>query len=576
MCEVLTTNCNFQGKIGSRWTPVNLVSRLLLAFASALLAAQNPMAQIDGLVRDSTGKPVAGVSVFLQQQGDPNSVQSRTDPAGVFRFADVAAGNYTLKLQKAGYQEAIEDSLRLSLSEKRHCEFVLQISKATASSADRSLVTAIELDDRPNFTVAGITDSTGSGGHAAETRLRTGEALAQETVDLKADALKTATTDSTSSESESSLRISLQQNPRGFETNHRLGELYFRSQRYREAVPLLDAAYQAHPQDHTNAFDLVSAMEDAGDLAPARERLHKILASGKRLGQADEADFHRLLGDIEEKLADPLTAEKEYERSAGLDPSEPNYFAWGSELLLHGAAAPAIEVFGKGVRMYSHSSRMLSGLGAALFMSGSAQEAAQRLCEASDVEPASTAPYLFLGKMQEATSTPLPCAEQKLAQFAQTQPENALANYYYALALWKQNRGSENHEALEHARSLFQKASAIDPKLDLAYLQLGNLEFASGSAPDAIGAYQRAIAANPEGSEAHYRLGLAYKKTGDEASAQREFDRYKQLDKGEAKKVERRRRDLRQFLFVLKDQPADPHPSSNSTSTYGAKPPDSQ
>jgi tetratricopeptide (TPR) repeat protein len=555
---------------------VNLVLRSLVALASSLVAAQGPMAQIDGVVRDSTETPVAGVLVFLQAQGDSNFVQSQTDEAGVFRFAAVAAGSYALKLQKAGYQDAIEDSVRLSPSEKRHCEFVLQISRVTTPAEDRSLATTIQLDDRPNFTVAGITDSTGSGGHAAETRLRTGEALAKETLNLKADALKTADSDSTSSVSENSLRISWQQNPRGFESNHRLGELYFRSQRYREAVPLLEAAYQADPQDHPNACDLVSAMKAAGDLAPARERLQQILANGKQLGKADQADFHRLLADVDEELGDPLAAEKEYERSADLDPSEQNYFAWGSELLLHGAAAPAIEVFGKGVRLYSHSSRMLSGLGAALFMSGSAQEAAQRLCQAADVEPASTPPYLFLGQMQEATSTPLMCAEQKLARFAETQPENALANYYYALALWKQNRGSVNPEALAHARSLFQKASAIDPKLDVAYLQLGNLEFALGSFPDAIGDYEKAIAAHPENSEAHYRLGMAYKKTGAEARAQHEFDLYKQLDKSEAQMVEQKRRELRQFLFVLKDQPADSHPVSNSTSTYGAKPPDSQ
>ena len=555
---------------------MNRVLRLLVAFASTLVAAQDPIAQIDGLVRDLAGKPVVGVSVFLERQGDSNFVQSRTDEAGAFRFAAVAAGNYTLKLQKAGYQGAIGDTIRLSPSEKRHCEFVLQIAKATASSADGSLRTTFQLDDRPNFTVAGITDATGSGGHAAETRLRTGEALAKETLNLKADALKTAAPDSTSSEAENSLRIAWQQNPRGFESNHRLGELYFHSQRYREAVPLLDAAYQANPQDHANAYDWLSAMKDAGDLAPARERLRQILANGKQLGRADEADFERLLGDVDERLGDPLASEKEYERSAGLDPSEQNYFAWGSELLLHGAAAPAIEVFGKGVGLYPHSSRMLSGLGAALFTSGSAQEAAQRICQASDLEPASAAPYLFLGEMQEANSTPLMCAEQKLALFAETQPENALANYYYALALWKQNRGSANPEALERARSLFQKASAFDPKLDVAYLQLGNLELALGSSPDAIRDYERAIAANPEGSEAHYRLGLACKKTGDQARARREFDLYKQLDKSEAERVERRRRELRQFLFVLKDQPSDSHPSSNSTSTYGAKPPDSR
>jgi len=204
---------------------------------------------------------------------------------------------------------------------------------------------------------------------------------------------------------------------------------------------------------------------------------------------------------------------------------------------------------------------MLAGLGAALYTSGSADEAAQRLCEASDLEPANPPPYLFLGKMQEAASGPLPCAEQKLARFAQDQPEDAFANYYYALALWKRNRGSENSDALKHAEALLEKASMFDPKLDAAYLQLGNLHFERGAFEEAVAAYQKAIATNPAGSEAHYRLGLAFKRIGQEAKAQREFDQYKQLDKTETATIERQRRELRQFLFVLKDQPKAPQPN---------------
>ena len=130
---------------------------------------------------------------------------------------------------------------------------------------------------------------------------------------------------------------------------------------------------------------------------------------------------------------------------------------------------------------------MLAGLGAALYTSGSVEEAAQRLCDASDLEPANPAPYLFLGKIQEAASAPLPCAKQKLARFAHDQPASALANYYYALALLKRNRGAEDPDTIEHAKALLEKSSATDPKLDLAYLQLGNLYLSRGALPEASG-----------------------------------------------------------------------------------------
>ena len=77
----------------------------------------------------------------------------------------------------------------------------------------------------------------------------------------------------------------------------------------------------------------------------------------------------------------------EYQRAAELDPSEPYFFDWGSELLLHRAVEPAIEVFSKGNRLFPHSARMLVALGVAWYSNGSYDQAAQRLCEASDLNP---------------------------------------------------------------------------------------------------------------------------------------------------------------------------------------------
>jgi tetratricopeptide (TPR) repeat protein len=279
-------------------------------------------------------------------------------------------------------------------------------------------------------------------------------------------------------------------------------------------------------------------------------------ASASKTSRA--ADSHRELGDRAENSGDPLAAVREYEQAVRLNPSEENYFVWGADLLLHRAIKPAAEVFEKGTTLYHGSARMLAGLGVALYASGSYDEAARRLCAASDLQPANPAPYVFLAKMEKAAPDPLPCAREKLARFARDQPSNAFANYYYAVALWKQfrgaERGSEKSLALQHAETLLQKAIATDPKLDEAYVQLGTLYSDRRAFTQAITVFQKAIDANPQSAEAHYRLGLAYKRIGEEQKSEQELKLYKQADKMGTALIDRQRREIRQFLIILRDQ----------------------
>jgi tetratricopeptide (TPR) repeat protein len=574
--------------MGGSWLALLLAGlmSLLMPPAWAQDSTLQQEAQVEGVVRDSAGKTVAGVSVLLLGE-DQSEAETKTDASGAFVFPAVRAGKYTVKVEKSGSRDAIESSIDLVPGEKKHCDLVFrgagESSASSASTASASTASAtIELDDRPNFIVADITDSTGSGGHGSETRMRTGDVLAKETLNLGSRESKgtspssqTAAAGSASHEAlglESALRAAVLQSPRNFDANHELGEFYLYSEKYREAIPLLQTAYQMQPGNHNNAFELALAFKACGEFAQASEQVNRMLAGEKELGKQDEADLRRVLGDVDEKLEDPLGAVREYERAAGLDASEQNYFAWGAELLLHRAVTPAVDVFGRGVRLHPDSARMLAGLGAALYTNGAVEEAAERVCAASDLiasdsrsgSPSDSAPYLFLGEMQEATSTPLPCAEQKLARFAHDQPDNAFANYYYALVLWKRERQSENPDTLRQVESLLQKSLAIDPKLDVAYLQLGNLYFARGAFQEALAAYQKAVLANPAGSEAHYRLGLTYKRIGEGAKAQHEFEEYKQLDKTETAAIERQRRELQQFIFILNGQPIS-HAASDPT-----------
>jgi tetratricopeptide (TPR) repeat protein len=157
--------------------------------------------------------------------------------------------------------------------------------------------------------------------------------------------------------------------------------------------------------------------------------------------------------------------------------------------------------------------------------------------------------------MDQAAPAPLPCVEQELEKFVHDQPGKALANYYYAMAIWKRQHEPADQKALRQVESLLEKAVTIDPKLDEGYLHLGIFYAAQGNFEKAINAYQKALAINSHLGEAHYRLAVAYQRTGEESKAQQQFKSHDDEEKTEAAAVEGQRREIRQFLIVLKDQP---------------------
>ncbi|MDE3187035.1 MAG: tetratricopeptide repeat protein, partial [Acidobacteriota bacterium] len=391
----------------------------------------------------------------------------------------------------------------------------------------------------------------------SDATLRASEALTRETLTLKPQEAKHGANSATGDAeeqggSESRLRAAQARAPGSFEANHALGAFYLRAGRYREALAPLQAAYKINPASYDNEYDLARACKESGDLAHAREHVERLLA------RRESADLHRMAGDIDEKLGDPLAAVHAYEQAVREDPSEENYFAWGSELLFHRAVWQAKTVFEEGVKRYPKSARMLTALGTALFSGALYDEAAQRLCDASDLNPADPEPYLFMGKIEMSSPNPLACVEQKLARFVKLQPKNALANYFYAMTIWKHQGQTASQEALKRVEAMLTKAVTIDPQCSDAYLQLGNLSASQRKYQEAIGLYLHAIEGNPQLSEAHYRLGMAYDRTGERAKAQREFQLHDEIEKQQAAAVERQRREIKQFLVVAPGQPATP------------------
>jgi tetratricopeptide (TPR) repeat protein len=290
----------------------------------------------------------------------------------------------------------------------------------------------------------------------------------------------------------------------------------------------------------------------------AREAASLKSSSPEKVTEASRAgDAHRSLGDAKESSGDPVRAVNEYAAAVKADPSEQNYFAWGAELLLYRASQPAVQVFSAGSKAHPDSSRMLAGLAAAFYSNGQYNEAATEICRASDLSPADSAPYLFLGKMEQAAADPFSCSEKTLARFATAQPSNSQANFLYGLVLWKKARKTVDSSGLARAEHLFQIAAELDSHFADVYLQLGMLYNAQGKKGAALSAFQKAAAADPKSSAAHYQLSLAYRRSGNAAKAEDEMKAYDELRRSEAAALEKERHELRQFVTTLKDE----HPS---------------
>jgi tetratricopeptide (TPR) repeat protein len=503
-------------------------------------------ASLRGTVRDSEGKPVAGAAVKLRAKDQSQTQTAHTDSQGDYRFDGQRGGAYVLRAEMAGYGDAEITALSLGPKEAKNVDLILTTpSQATSSRA-------AEFFDQPRFTVAGVTDTTTTGSHGSDTTARTRDTLAKETVSLgnaPPDAGRAA-----ASESEKSLRESVEHDPHSFEANHRLGKVLAENGRAREAIPYLERAGELKAGDYENAYELALANESAGNYERARDNAQTLLP------RFDKAEVHHLLGDVQEKLGNSLESVREYQRAVEFDPSETYIFDWGSELLLHHAPEPAAEVFAQGNRLYPRSARMLVGLGAAWFAQGSFAQAVQKICEASDLNPNDSIPYRFLGTMLETEITPSQEAVEKLRRFVERQPNNAEANYYYAVGLWKLRTQPQDAARAAQVESLLRSAIHLDPKYAAAYLQLGILHSEQNDYPAAITDYQQAIQADPQMEQVHYRLAQAYRHVGDVAKSKAELKEYDQAAKKSAQQAERERHEILRFVYTLRDQPASQSP----------------
>jgi tetratricopeptide (TPR) repeat protein len=459
------------------------ISLLVLGYgcgAQAQNAQQKTLSVVSGTVCDSDDQPLAGVEVRLTARNSPQPSITQTDAQGHFRFSVIRPDTYTLQANPNGYRQGTEGPFLLGAGDTKSITIRLAKTQPT-TTADASA--SMQFSDEPQFTVAGVVDTTALGVHSSSRTMPNSNVLSKDTVALS---------------------------------------------------------------------------HEGSDHEPPASQETAIRA---RLAGGDDADLRFKLAEIEERRGRSLDAEKDFQRAAELAPTEAHFFSWGAELLLHRAFEPAIEVFGKGNRLYPDSVRMLLGLGATYYAEGSGDEAAQFFLRASTLDPANPQPYLFLGRLLPTASVVPPAWVDAMKHFTTEHPENATARYLYGFALAKQG----NDASSQAAESQLTQAIELDPHLGEAYLQLGILKSNRKDFAGAVSALQKAVEFTPLPAEAHYRLAEVYRRTGEAEKAYQETALYKQVSEQKSQEAERQRREIQQFIYTLRGsvsstQPPTPNP----------------
>lgn len=471
---------------------------------------------------------------------------------GRYSFEDVPTGTYVVHAETDGGEQTAGVSLQLEQNEVRVLDLRLGLSKPNPGGPE--VGKSPEFYDEPAFTVAGVTDVNNLGGHGSDTVVRTKESLAKEVSRLPGN--RPGVPAASASTSENDLRVAVSERPDDAEANRRLGKLLVDAGKAADALPFLERAQQLAPADYQGSLELASAYAAVGKIELAERKVRALLR------ERESAELYHLLGEVEEKRGHPLEAVRAFQHAAELNPSENNLFDWGSELLLHRAPEPAIQVFERGVHLYPRSVRLLSGLGVAWYARGSYEQAVKHLCQASDLDPNAEMPYLFMARMTVAEKARSADVLQKLERFVTLEPDNVQANYYLALTLGLARADSEALESRKRAEALLVKVTQLDPKFAQASVQLGALYAEQKDLNRAVVAYQNALAAEPGLEEAHYRLGQAYILMGRRDEGRQELEKYSRLSKVKAQQAEESRRQIQQFVYTLRGQssPEKPQP----------------
>lgn len=332
--------------------------------------------------------------------------------------------------------------------------------------------------------------------------------------------------------------------PRKVTAQQSLGQVLLDEHKPDRAVEAFSAALRLKPGDDDLNFSYAAALVASARFDEAAQTLSSTSASEQ------SALAQSLLGEIEENKGNFQSALQHFDRAVELEPTEENAWSLGVELLRHWTFDAAIREFEAAAIKFPNSTRMRFGLGAAYFGDSKFTAAVPVFADLLDADKGNAlyAELLGMACTSVSGSTVSPRCSGLLT-YAESHPHDAKAATYSASMLLTENGSSDKTDV---ALKLLSGAISADPKLPDAQYQMGVLKQNQGDWVGSISNLEAAIALKPDLAQAHYRLALAYWRTGRKQEGQAEMELQKKYSKQEREDLDKRLRQITTFIVDVR------------------------
>jgi hypothetical protein len=122
------------------------IALILLVFVCATLFAQSDLSSVSGFVRDASNAMVPGAQVTITNEATGVVRSTKTNESGYYVFTPVAAGNYTITVELAGFKKSARTNNKVDANIAATVDMVLQVGESTQSVEVVASVARVQVD----------------------------------------------------------------------------------------------------------------------------------------------------------------------------------------------------------------------------------------------------------------------------------------------------------------------------------------------------------------------------------------------------------------------------------------------
>jgi tetratricopeptide (TPR) repeat protein len=324
-------------------------------------------------------------------------------------------------------------------------------------------------------------------------------------------------------EAEVAWRAFLKVQPANAEAYAHLGLLEARQEHYSEAVALYRKALALNPEMPGLRLNLGLSLFKAGELKPAIQTFDLLLKS-QPPASPEAQRLKTLIGMAHYGLQEYAAAIPYLKQATASDPQNLPFRLELAHSCLRTKQYPCVlDVYHEILMLNAESAEADMLAGEALDEMNDHAGATQQFRAAVKANPQEPNVHFGLGYLLWTQSEYEEAAQEFQAELAN------VPNHSQALAYLADSNMKLNHP--EVALPLIQKTIRIDPRVELAHLDLGILYVNDGRRDDALRELKVAAKLSPDDVNVHWRLGRLYQAMGRKDEANAEFQKTSSLTK---------------------------------------------